>query len=242
MGDDNIVEYLVKIGFTTYEAKTYSALITLESASASQIAVNSHVPRARIYDILASLERKGWIETINTKPIQFSSIRFEEVEKKLSVIEKDFNLTKKTILDELKVKDKEIFKGEDQDIFVTTEDTVGKIKEVLLGVRRQVYFSRFRTEVIFLFFDELKIIKKKGVKIKILLNDKPTKQELYKLKAVGEVKIEVIKSIQGSIFADNNLSMNIFDKESGLYATIIYYRKCINCLKAWLGREWEVTK
>lgn len=93
-----------------------------------------------------------------------------------------------------------------------------------------------------MFIDELKRLKRKGVKIKIIIKDKPSQEIMYKLMALGEVKINEMKIIQGSLYADNNISMNIFDKKDGLYATILYYKKCLYCINAWLGREWEMTK
>lgn len=240
--DDNIVDYLVDLGFTGYEAKVYSSLVTLGRTTATLISNRAGVPRARIYDILGTLERKGWIKSIKTKPIQFVSISFEEAQKNLSKLEENFKKTKKIITDELKlskVLDKEKSK-EDQIIFVKTEETIEIIKEVLNQTTKSLNFFRINSQTVMLFIKELKKLKRKKVNIKIILKDKPTQKILYEIMAVGEVKFYLSKDIiNGSLFVDKKLVMNIFEQKGELYATKLTYKKCLYCLDAWLTREWS---
>jgi sugar-specific transcriptional regulator TrmB len=53
------VEKLVQLGLTSYEAKTYLALLRRESSTAAQAARLAKVPRQRVYDVLGSLVDKG---------------------------------------------------------------------------------------------------------------------------------------------------------------------------------------
>ena len=57
------LEELVRLGLTTYEAKTYLALVRRESSTAAQVARLANVPRQRIYDVLAGLVDKGLATT-----------------------------------------------------------------------------------------------------------------------------------------------------------------------------------
>ena len=54
-----LVDRLTKLGLTSYEAKSYLALIRRDSSTAAQVARVSGVPRQRIYDVLATLVEKG---------------------------------------------------------------------------------------------------------------------------------------------------------------------------------------
>jgi sugar-specific transcriptional regulator TrmB len=54
-----IVERLVRLGLTTYEARAYVSLVRRDSYTAAQIARTAGLPRQRIYDVLASLVEKG---------------------------------------------------------------------------------------------------------------------------------------------------------------------------------------
>src|SRR5258708_29626097 len=51
-------EQLTALGLTTYEAKTYLALVRRDSFVAADVARVAGVPRQRIYDVLASLGEK----------------------------------------------------------------------------------------------------------------------------------------------------------------------------------------
>ena len=54
-----ILEETRKLGLSSYEAKTYLALLERESLTVSEIARISRVPRTRIYDVLESLMVEG---------------------------------------------------------------------------------------------------------------------------------------------------------------------------------------
>lgn len=58
-----LVERLMEIGFTEYEAKAYVALLRLGPASGYQIAKESRVPRSTIYEVLAKLVMRGAVLT-----------------------------------------------------------------------------------------------------------------------------------------------------------------------------------
>ena len=62
-----------------YETKVWLALLKRGVASASEIASGSGVPRSRTYDILESLEKKGFIIMKLGKPIKFVALKPEEV-------------------------------------------------------------------------------------------------------------------------------------------------------------------
>jgi sugar-specific transcriptional regulator TrmB len=69
-----IITSLQNLGFTSYEAKVYVALIRNETATVSTLHDDSGVPNSAIYGALKKLEKKGIIEFQNTKPMRYRCI------------------------------------------------------------------------------------------------------------------------------------------------------------------------
>lgn len=62
-----------------YEAKVWTALLSRGVSTAGELSNISDVPRSRTYDILESLEKKGFIVMKLGKPIKFMALKPEEV-------------------------------------------------------------------------------------------------------------------------------------------------------------------
>jgi len=62
-----------------YEVKVWTALLSRGVSTAGELSTISDVPRSRTYDILESLEKKGFIVMKLGKPIKFVALKPEEV-------------------------------------------------------------------------------------------------------------------------------------------------------------------
>lgn len=62
-----------------YEAKVWTALLSRGVSTAGELSNISDVPRSRTYDILESLEKKGFIVMRLGKPIKFVALKPDEV-------------------------------------------------------------------------------------------------------------------------------------------------------------------
>ncbi|MBU1129004.1 MAG: hypothetical protein KJ949_00030 [Nanoarchaeota archaeon] len=62
-----------------YEVKVWTALLSRGTSTAGELSTISDVPRSRTYDILESLEKKGFILMKLGKPIKFVALKPEEV-------------------------------------------------------------------------------------------------------------------------------------------------------------------
>jgi len=62
-----------------YEARVWTALLSRGVSTAGELSNISDVPRSRTYDILESLEKKGFILMKLGKPIKFMALKPEEV-------------------------------------------------------------------------------------------------------------------------------------------------------------------
>src|SRR6478672_5074742 len=59
------------LGLTGYEIKVYLSLLETGSMTASDVSKKSGVPYSKIYEVLNSLEDKGWLESDSSRPQQF---------------------------------------------------------------------------------------------------------------------------------------------------------------------------
>jgi len=77
---DEFLSRLRKIfDLNLYEVKVWTALLSRGTSTAGELSNISDVPRSRTYDILESLEKKGFIIMKLGKPIKFVALRPEEV-------------------------------------------------------------------------------------------------------------------------------------------------------------------
>ncbi len=70
---------LKDFGLNSYEAKLWTALLSRGVATAGELSDIANVPRSRSYDVLESLERKGFIIMKLGKPIKYIAVPPAEV-------------------------------------------------------------------------------------------------------------------------------------------------------------------
>jgi len=89
-------------GLNLYEVRVWTALLSRGVSTAGELSDISEVPRSRTYDILESLERKGFALMKLGKPIKFVALKPEEVIERVkrNVVRKAQGISKR--LDELK--------------------------------------------------------------------------------------------------------------------------------------------
>ena len=77
---DELLSRLRKIfDLNLYEVKVWAALLSRGTSTAGELSSISDVPRSRTYDILESLDKKGFIVMKLGKPIKFVALKPEEV-------------------------------------------------------------------------------------------------------------------------------------------------------------------
>jgi sugar-specific transcriptional regulator TrmB len=59
------------LGLTGYEIRVYLSLLEAGSMTASEISKKSGVPYSKIYEVLNTLEEKGWLESDSSRPQKF---------------------------------------------------------------------------------------------------------------------------------------------------------------------------
>ena len=86
----DLIEKLKEIGFNTYEAKVYIALLKKYPATGYEVAKLAGIPQSRTYDTLKVLEDKNIVIAANTKPITYTPIKPKQLTQK---VQKKINST-----------------------------------------------------------------------------------------------------------------------------------------------------
>lgn len=97
-----LVKKMKDFGLNSYEAKIWAALLSRGVSSAGELSDISNVPRSRTYDVLESLEKKGFIIMKLGKPIKYMAIPPSEVINTIKKRIKEESVQKEQQMDELK--------------------------------------------------------------------------------------------------------------------------------------------
>ncbi len=103
---EEFLKELKEFGLNSYEAKIWAALLSRGVSTAGELSDIANVPRSRSYDILESLEKKGFIIMKIGKPIKYLAVSPEEV----------VDRVKKNVLDDADNKIAALKKLEDSDV------------------------------------------------------------------------------------------------------------------------------
>jgi len=213
-----------------YEVKVWTALLSRGTSTAGELSSISDVPRSRTYDILESLEKKGFIIMKLGKPIKFVALKPEEVVERVKKnLMKDAqerskrleNLKGDEVLEELSTlftKGIKFVEPSDlsgslrgrQNLYNHLDMMVGDAEKTVTIVTTAEGISR-KLEVLMM---SLEKCKKRGVKVRIAapINSNNIKVA-RELKKVAEVKnLENIKA-RFIIIDSNQLMFMLLDDE-----------------------------
>ena len=84
MNESDAIDALERLGLTSYEAKVLVGLQKLGTATASEIARVTDVPRSQVYGTADSLEERGLLEVQNASPTRFRAVDLDEAMARLS--------------------------------------------------------------------------------------------------------------------------------------------------------------
>lgn len=79
---EDVIEKLKELGFNSYEAKVYLALLKKYPATGYEVSQIANVPQSRAYDTLKSLEKEKIVVATGTKPVSYTPITPSELTKR----------------------------------------------------------------------------------------------------------------------------------------------------------------
>ena len=98
----DLIKKIKDFGLNSYEAKIWTALLSRGVSSAGELSDISNVPRSRTYDVLESLEKKGFIIMKLGKPIKYMAIPPTEVIKVIKKRIREDSVKQELQMEELK--------------------------------------------------------------------------------------------------------------------------------------------
>ena len=203
--DQEFIKKIKDFGLNSYEAKLWTALLSRGISTAGELSDIANDPRSRTYDVLESLEKKGFIISKIGKPIKYLAIPpIEVLERVKKKVKEDSNiklnsiesLKDSSILNELStlhnqgidmVDSTEItgrFKGRDSlydhiDLMIRSAE-----KEIILCTTEQGLIRKHD-----FFKNSLAKAVKRGVKVKIAAPLTKTNKHISKeFKGIAEIK------------------------------------------------------
>ena len=132
----DLVEKLKSIGFNTYEAKVYIALLKKYPATGYEVAKLANIPQSRTYDTLKVLEEKNIVVSTNTKPISYTPIKPKQL---TSAYQKKMNST----INYLEKHLPEVKDDYNEPIITITgkQNIQDKIIDVIKNAKREIYME-----------------------------------------------------------------------------------------------------
>ena len=133
---DKIIESLKELGFNTYEAKVYVALLKHYPATGYEVSKLANIPQSRTYDTLKVLLEKQVVTSIPDKPVTYSPIKPNELTKRfkrkiinnIEFLEKHLPDVKEDYLEPILS-----IKGDSQ--------TIEKIIEIIKNAKSEIYIE-----------------------------------------------------------------------------------------------------
>lgn len=195
---------LKDFGLNSYESKLWVALLSRGISTAGELSDISNVPRSRAYDVLESLEKKGFIIVKVGKPIKYLAVPPQEVVERVKKKVLEDAEQKTTLLEQLRESDTlgdlDILHSQGVKMVDPTDKSGAfrsrkKIYEHMNTMVKRAQKSitlvttgkglERKSESLYL---ALKKASQKGVKIKIVVTNDAGKEHLEQFSKVADIK------------------------------------------------------
>jgi sugar-specific transcriptional regulator TrmB len=207
---------LKEIGLTEYETRAYLHLLHIGATTASKISEEAEVPYSKIYEVLNSLERKGWVEARAGRPRRYypkSPVEaFEVTRLRLESTMEDW---RHSVAEELQPLFERRAIREKPDVWILRGDydAVAKLKELIGEARSELMvavpaFTKPLVDVVLPIFNR---IINPNVKIMIMLSkDQDTNTSI--LSQLGEIR-KRDSMFGGGVIADGRQALLILGEK-----------------------------
>jgi len=186
---------LQDLGLTDYEIKAYVTLLAGPGVQASEVSKGSDVPVSKIYEVLSNLERKGWVESQNSRPSKYfpksPSTALQALRMKM---EAELKSNEDNLLSELMplYEQKEI--QERPDIWIIRGDynIIAKISESIDRCKKEllVVIPSALNSVVELIIPALTNVKTSGVNVRILMSGEISEKSIAKITSLAELRFK----------------------------------------------------
>ena len=186
---------LQEIGLTDYEIKAYVCLLSNPGVQASEVSKGSDVPVSKYYEVLSNLERKGWVESQNTRPSKYFPKSPSTALQALKMrMEAELKSNEDHLLSELMplYEQKEI--QERPDIWIIRGDynIIAKVSESIDRCKREllVVIPSALNSVVELLVPALTNVRSSGVNVRILMSGEISEKSIAKIISLADLRFK----------------------------------------------------
>lgn len=148
-----LIQNLINLGLTENEAKAYVGLVSLREATAREIHELTNVPRAKIYEVLRVLAKKGYLEVRQGSPTYFRAV---DPKKVIGEIKNEFLNCAIEALGQLNELSCELPKTSPVWYIQSDWGIKNRIREIMAGVRKELVIFSSNPEFLQEFKPEIK--------------------------------------------------------------------------------------
>jgi sugar-specific transcriptional regulator TrmB len=137
-------KFLRDLGLTSYESAVYLSLIERGVMTASEVSESAGVPFSKVYEVLNSLERKGWVDIERGRPSRYFAKSPEEAfEAAKRKLDEKVRSWEQTVVGELQPLYEKRELREKPDIWILRGEAsvLTKLREMLNKARSQVMIA-----------------------------------------------------------------------------------------------------
>jgi sugar-specific transcriptional regulator TrmB len=197
---------LQEFGLTDYEIRSYTSLLEIGPATASELSEASDVPYSKIYEVLGSLEKKGWIEMEHGRPSKYypkpPSVAMEIAR---SQLETTFKTNENLVLAELQPLYEKKGVRERPDIWIVRGNfnVLAKVRETVEHVQKEILAAvpALPDSVAEALIPLVKTIVDRGIKVQLMTMKAPMSEAMTKLIKLCDVRVRE-QMFGGGIIAD----------------------------------------
>lgn len=252
---------LKNFGLNTYEAKIWCALLSRGVSTAGELSDIAAIPRSRSYDVLESLERKGFIITKLGKPFKYLAVSPSEVvervkknirenaEKEIKNLE---NVKETELLKELNLLHSQGIEDLDSTEFsgyIKSRSSLhSQISNMINNANNNIIICSSFEELLEKsksIIEPLKEARKRNVSIQILLSTKGDEDKLKQFKEIAKIKNHEIKN-RFTMIDNKQILMMLKDENSihPMYDTGVWMDSefLVNSLTDMFKHVWDKAK
>ena len=216
---DKTRKALERIGLTSYEIKTYASLLKTGPITASDLSQKSGVPYSKIYEVLGTLEEKGWIGSDDSRPTQyFAKSPSTAMQTSRQQFESEFSSNESIVLKELTPLYEQSGTSERPDIWIVSGvmNIATKILEMVDSCRNEVMVAipKVAESLAKEALPKLRLLHDRGVDITILVSEDVDSESLMSRARVSLVKLKKGRC-GGGIISDKRYVVLLLGEELG---------------------------
>jgi sugar-specific transcriptional regulator TrmB len=207
------------LGMTGYEIRVYTSLLETGAMTAADISKKSGVPYSKIYEVLNSLEDKGWLESDSSRPQKFfpksPSTALEAMRMRS---ENNFRESQTAIVSELMPMYTKSGIKEKPEIWVVRGlyNIAAKVSEIVQNCQQEllVALPSVAQDVAKPMQPVLRTLFEKGVKISVLASEDTSADVVKALSRVSEVRLKT-GMFGGGVIGDGKHVMILLGESMG---------------------------